>query len=207
MAITYPLSLPSNGLRSISIRRQSRIGQTMSPYTGKIYKYPWALQRWWLFAELPPLKTREAAEAWVSTLIALNGKEGTFLACDTANPLPAGVATGTPLVKGASQSGYDLVTDGWTPGVTGILKRGDWLQLGSGANVRLHKVMLDANSNGSGEATLTLWPRLYSVPADNSAVVVTNPKGLFQLVSDDFEWSIDEARIYGLTFAAMGVWS
>lgn len=32
---------------------------------------------------------------------------------------------GTPLVNGASQSGASIVTDGWSSGVTGILKAGD----------------------------------------------------------------------------------
>jgi len=36
-----------------------------------------------------------------------------------------GVATGTPLVNGASQTGASLITNGWTNSTTGILKKGD----------------------------------------------------------------------------------
>lgn len=36
-----------------------------------------------------------------------------------------GVATGTPLVNGATQTGSTLATDGWTNSTTGILKKGD----------------------------------------------------------------------------------
>lgn len=151
--------------------------------------------------QLPPMG-RDAAEAWVAALVSLNGLEGSFLLGDTANTIPRGTATGTPLVKGGSQTGYDLVTDGWTAGVTGIMKAGDWLQLGSGSSSRLYKVMADANSNGSGEATLTLWPKLRSSPADNAAITISSPKGRFML-AQDIEWSIDEAKVYGLSFLAV----
>jgi hypothetical protein len=157
---------------------------------------------WMADVQLPPM-TRANAETWVAALASLNGREGSFLLGDTANTSPRGTATGTPLVNGAGQTGYDLATDGWTPNITGILRAGDWLQLGSGSTARLYKVMQDANSNGTGQATLTLWPRLRSSPADNAAITVSSPKGRFMLAMDGAEWSIDEAKIYGLSFTAM----
>lgn len=91
-----------------------------------------------------------------------------------------GVATGTPLVNGASQEvlytavkdtyQQTLVTDGWTNSVTGILKQGDVFTI---ANVyavnpvtkaklpflRQFVVKADANSGAStGPATLTISP-------------------------------------------------
>ncbi len=106
------------------------------------------------------------------------------------------------LVNGASQTGYDLVTDGWQASQTGIMLAGDWLQLGTGNTSRLYKVMADANSDASGNATLTLWPKLRSSPADNDAITVSSPKGRFML-AQDIDWSIDEAHIYGLNFSAV----
>lgn len=106
------------------------------------------------------------------------------------------------LVNGASQTGYDLITDGWLASQTGILKAGDWLQLGTGTNARLYKVILDVDSNSSGQATLTLWPKLRTSPADNQAIIVSSPVGKFMLATEH-EWSIDEAHIYGMSFSAM----
>ena len=199
MPISYPLTLPTTPTaRSITISKRSVVGVAASPFTLQAQTYAWSGQAWIASVQLPPM-LRAEAEAWLAKLISLNGAEGSFLLGDTANKTARGTATGTPLVKGASQVGYDLITDGWTNSVTGILKAGDWLQLGAGSTARLYKVMADANSNGSGEATLTLWPKLRSSPADNAALVISSPMGRFMLASD-IDWSIDEAKVYGLTF-------
>jgi hypothetical protein len=105
-------------------------------------------------------------------------------------------------VNGASQTGNELVTDGWTNSTTGILKAGDYIQLGSGSSAQLYKVLDDVNSNGSGQATLTIYPDLRSSPSDNAAITVSNAKGVFRLVGGQQAWDINEASIYGMTFAA-----
>lgn len=210
MPVTYPLSLPSNGIRRMTWRRRSVVGQARYVFTGKRQVQPWAGQWWEVDVDLPPMK-RPDAEAWVAFLTALNGVEGTFLLGDSANRLPrdGGFSTGGVgyggLVRGGGQTGTDLQTDGWQINRTNIMSAGDWLQLGTGANARLHKVLQGANSNASGEATLLIWPALRTSPADNSAVVVQNPVGLFALADNAQEWSIDEARIYGLSFSAVEV--
>lgn len=202
MAITYPIALPvSPTLRDITLAPRSVVGVASSPFTLQAQSYAWAGQIWQASCRLPPM-SRDQAEGWVAALVSLNGLEGSFLLGDTANVVPRGVATGAPLVNGGGQSGYSLNTDGWTPSVTGILKAGDWIQLGSGATARLHKVLVDADSNASGQATLEIWPRLRSSPADNAAVVINAAKGRFRL-AEPIEYSIDEMKIYGLSFEAV----
>jgi hypothetical protein len=146
---------------------------------------------------------RDDAEQWVAWLVSLRGSLGTFLLGDPRNCVPRGVATGTPLIKGGSQTGGTINIDGATSGVTGWLKAGDYVQIGSGGTARLHKVLQDANSDGSGNVTLELWPHLRTAPADNAAVTVSSAKGLFRLASNEQAWSINEASIYGITFSAM----
>lgn len=85
---------------------------------------------------------------------------------------PRGVATGTPLVNGASQTGSSLITDGWTVSVTGIMKRGDILKLNGHSKV--YMVTDDANSNASGQATINISPALIVSPADNESVIVNS---------------------------------
>jgi len=202
MAITYPLSLPSN--RQISRVRLNAIdivGLSQSPFTASQQVYRYQGQYWEADITLRPM-SREEAEYWISFLLKLNGQYGTFLLGDPNGATPRGVATGTPLVKGASQTGNELLTDGWTSGITGIMKAGDYIQLGTGANARLYKVLDDVNSDGSGNATLTIYPDLRSSPSDNAPIVVNNAKGNFRLNSAQTSWDITEAQFYGITFGA-----
>lgn len=119
-----------------------------------------------------------------------------------------GAYAGTPLVAGADQNetyanakntnSQTLVTDGWSNSVTGVLKAGDVITLagvfamnpvpGEGATGKLQMpylqefvVLSDADSSGSGEASLTISPAIITsgpyqtvsaAPADNAAITV-----------------------------------
>lgn len=203
MPITFPISLPASPKpRRIEIEQRSVVAVGRSSFTlhEVVQKNPG--QAWALNVQLPPMK-RSAAEDFIAALISLNGAEGTFLYGDHAGAVPRGIATGTPLVSGAGQSGTALVTDGWTASQTGILKANDWLQLGSGATTRLHKVLTDADSDGAGAATFDIWPALRESPADAAPIVVNDTRGRWRLDSTGQRWNVDEALIYGLAFRAV----
>jgi len=68
-----------------------------------------------------------------------------------------------------------------------------------------HMITEDVNSNGSGLATLTFVPALRTSPADNAAIVVNNPKGLFRLMDNTFAWSVDPGPLYRFSFQAVEV--
>ncbi len=201
MAITYPLSLPNANIAKVRMVANDIVGVSQSPFTAAQQVYRYTGQFWEADITLPPMK-RADAEYWISFLMKLNGPYGTFLLGDPNGQTARGVATGTPLVNGAGQTGNELITDGWTNSTTGILKAGDYIQIGTGLTSRLYKVLDDVNSNGSGAATLTIWPDLRTAPADNAAITVANPKGLFRLNSAQTTWDINEASIYGMTFGA-----
>lgn len=202
MPISYPLSLPTTaGIMRVRLVANDVVGVSQSPFTAVQQVYRYTGQFWEADITLPPMK-RADAEYWISFLLKLNGPFGTFLMGDPNGATARGAATGTPLVNGAGQTGNELVTDGWTTSTTGILKAGDYIQLGTGATSRLYKVLDDVNSDGSGNATLTLWPDLRSAPADNAAITVSNTKTTFRLNSAQTSWDINEATIYGLTFGA-----
>ena len=202
MAYTYPLTFPSIGIKSINIRAQTIVGASVSPFTGQQQVYRHQGQWWEMEVTMPAMK-RDDAEQVASFLLKMNGRFGTFLLGDPANLLPRGVGTGTPLVAGADQTGDSLLTDGWTVSTAGILKAGDWIQLGTGSATRLYKVLDDVNSDGGGAASLNLFPNLRQSPADNSALVVSSPKGQWRLSANETSFAIDEASIYGITFACV----
>lgn len=103
-----------------------------------------------------------------------------------------GIATGTPLVNGASQTGANLVTDGWTASQTGILKQGDVFTIAGVYHVNpISKVSTgvlqqfvataDCNSDGVGNSTVPISPSIVTSgpyqtvsgsPADNAAITV-----------------------------------
>lgn len=104
-----------------------------------------------------------------------------------------GVITGSPTVNGASQgtstgwaASTALITTAWTASTTGIVKRGDRLQI---ANVfavhsetkatlpflRTFTVAADANSAGAGATTITLNPAIiYGGPYQNVSASPAN---------------------------------
>jgi hypothetical protein len=203
MTISYPLALPTHtGFAQIELRATNAVAYARSPFTfaGQAFAYPG--QMWQADITLPPMK-RADAEQWVAWLLSLRGQLGTFLLGDPNGATARGAATGTPLVNGASQTGGSLVIDGAATSVTGWLKAGDYIQLGSGSSARLHKVLADASSDGSGNVTLDIWPHIRTAPADNATVTVSSAKGLFRLSSNEQAWSVNEAAIYGMTFGAM----
>lgn len=177
------------------------VGAVQSPFTAKQQIYRYTGQFWEADITLPPMK-RPDAEYWISFLLKLNGPYGTFLLGDPNGATPRGVATGTPRVNGAGQSGGDLITDGWTPDTTGILKAGDYIQIGVDSQADLYKVLDDVDSDASGNATLTVWPDLRTSYANDTIIYTQNTKGLFRLTSSQAGWDINEASIYGLTFGA-----
>lgn len=201
MAITYPLSLPT-GLRQIRITPIAVVSESRSPFSLKSQIQQHQGQLWQAEIAVKPM-TRASAEEWISFLLKLNGKYGTFLLGDPSGATPRGIATGTPLVNGASQTGNALITDGWTPSQTNILRAGDYIQLGTGSTSRLYKNLEDTNSDAGGNATLTLWPNLRSSPADNSAIVTSSAKGVFRLATNEMAYDISEAKIYGIAFPAI----
>lgn len=202
MAYTYPLTFPNIGIKAINIRAQTVVGASVSPFTGQQQVYRHQGQWWEMEVTMPAMK-RDEAEQIASFLLKMNGRYGTFLLGDKANTAPRGVGTGTPLVNGASQTGDQLVTDGWTPDTSGILKAGDWIQIGTGSASRLYKVLDDVTSNASGVATLNIFPSLRYSPADNSAITINSPKGQWRLAANETNFSIDEASVYGITFACI----
>lgn len=197
MSISYPLALPTvKTARRVTFRGRSAVAMSASPFTFTQQVY--AHQGEMLAADvaMPPM-SRADAEQMVAFLLALNGHEGTLTMGPPGYTTPRGTwSSGTPLVNGGSQTGRTLVIDG----ISGLTaKAGDWFQLGSGSSTHLHKVVQDLSGNGS----LEIWPRLRASPADNDALTVTSPKGLWRLASNDRSWDIELAMIYGISFSCI----
>jgi hypothetical protein len=99
---------------------------------------------------------------------------------------------GTPLVNGAAQTGSSLVTDGWAALAAARLKQGDVFTIANvfGVNPQNRQstgalqqfvVTADVSSDGSGNATIPIFPAITltgafqtvnALPADNAALTI-----------------------------------
>ena len=194
MAISYPLSLPTNvGMASIELRARNTVAVSMSPFTYKQQTHSYDGQMWEADVTLPPMN-RDDAESWVSFLMSLKGRAGTFLLYDPSARSARGTATAIN-VTGAV--GDDSLT---VNSYNGTLKAGDYIQLGAASDATLHKVLVDY----SGSGDLEVWPKLRKARSNVSAVLV-DASGLFRLASNETAWSVDNASFFGISFGATEV--
>ncbi len=202
MTIIYPLSFPSVGIISSSFRLVRSVSQSESPFTFAQQTYKHQGERWEGEVTFKPVRRADAAEIQ-AFLGELYGAYGTFLYGDPDFLVQGlrGSGGGTPLVKGASQTGNTLLIDGLTSATSNVYKKGDYFQLGSGTSSRLYMITQNINSNTAGEATLQFVPALRLSPSDNAAVTFAGAKGLFRASENTAQWDTDSAMIYGITFA------
>ncbi|WP_417624964.1 hypothetical protein [Paremcibacter congregatus] len=204
MTITFPLSLPAKpGVKAIRWREMTKVGVSVSPFTFQRQVQRGQGQAWAADITLPKIRDRAIVAEWQAFLLALNGSQGYFAMGDPDNFGPRGVATGSPVIDGADQIGQVLQTTGWTESVTGILKKGDCIGLGSGSTARMHKLLEDADSDSNGDAALSLWPRVVVSPANGSAIELDDPKSMFWLPDGIPERDIDRLGDMELSLRVM----
>ena len=191
MALNYPLSTPTTiGIESIELRAVNAVAVSQSPFTYKQQVISHGGQKWEASVTIPSVHRDKAAE-WKALLVGLRGQVGTFLLGDPDYATPQGTVSSCTLTGNAGDEAVSVV-------MTGTLKAGDYIQLGSGSSAKLHQVLLDQDGDGS----LEIWPSLRSDYA-GATVVFNNPKGVFRLSNNVTSWSINNASIYGISFEAV----
>jgi len=141
--------------------------------------------------------TASQAGAWIAFMCSLNGAKGTALVPEPDRTAALGVATGTPIVDGGSQTGNVLLTKGWTGNTAGILLAGDYIQVGS----YMYMVLKTVASETGGSASLDIMPALRSSPTASASITTSNVKTLMRLSTNEMAWSTDELKHYGLSMS------
>ena len=195
MALTYPLATPTTiGIESIELRAVNSVAVSQSPFTYKQQIISHGGQKWEASVNIPSVHRDKAAE-WKAMLVGLKGQYGTFLLGDPDYATPQGTVSACELTGTAGKDSVTVV-------MTGTLKAGDYIQLGSGINSKLHQVLQDQSGNG----TLEIWPSLRSTYTDATVFFgdgTTAPRGVFRLATNMTSWSINNASIYGISFEAV----
>lgn len=110
----------------------------------------------------------------------LNGKEHR-VRLPIFNRQTRGAYGGSPVVDGAGQSGNALNIRGGSNNITDWAKAGDIFRWGGS----LHIMTTDADTDGTGDATLNFVPEIRNSPADGATIFIgtDNPTGIFILNS------------------------
>lgn len=191
MALSYPLATPTSiGIESIELRAVNAVAVSQSPFTYKQQVISHGGQKWEASVNIPSVHRDKAAE-WKAMLVGLKGQAGTFLLGDPDYATPQGTVSSCVLTGDAGDDNATVV-------MTGTLKAGDYIQLGSGSSAKLHQVLLDQD----GDGTIQIWPSLRSTYS-SATVVFNSPKGVFRLATNMTSWSINNASIYGISFEAV----
>jgi hypothetical protein len=191
MALTYPLDTPTSiGIESIELRAVNAVATSQSPFTFKQQIISHGGQKWEASVTIPSVHRDKAAQ-WKAMLVGLKGPVGTFLLGDPDYATPQGTVSSCTL---SGEVGSDVAT----VTMTGTLKAGDYIQLGSDSSAKLHQVLSDRNGDGS----IDVWPSLRSDYTDE-AVTFNSPKGVFRLSNNVTSWSINNASTYGISFEAV----
>jgi hypothetical protein len=201
MSLSFPITVPSGsnqGVTSVSWLEENTMVIKESAYSKVRQVQNWGGERWRINVAVDPMD-RANAQAWMAFLSALRGGYGTFLFGDPVMRAPlAGAPSGTPLVKGAGQVGYQLAIDGCTPSGL-VLSAGDFFEVAN----RIYRSEVDVTADGSGEATIDIWPHARS-PLDNAPLVFTDWRGLFFLDTITTETTTTtKAGVWPINFSAV----
>jgi len=195
MTISYPLTFPTSPKPKLAtVTARTIVGTSESNFTYSTQKQVHSGQRWEMDLVMPTMTDAEAGQ-WLGFLLSLNGVEGTVMVPEPDRTSTQGVGTGTPKIDGGGQTGSNIETKLWTASTTGILLAGDLIQIGN----YMYMVLVDVDSDGSGDATLDIFPNLRTSPTDSDDIVVSDCKTLMRLASNEMKWSTDKLKMYGLT--------
>ena len=132
--------------------------------------------RWQSDVTLAPM-TMASARPILSWLEDVQAHGYFFKLGDVEAATPQGVATGSPVLHGAQQTGSTLTTRGWIASTSDILKAGDFIQIGD----ELKRVVSDVASDTSGEAQINITPPLRGSYADGTSLELLDTGALMRL--------------------------
>lgn len=169
--------------KSIEWSLGDTVAASRSPFSLQQQIYNWGASILRASLSYQPMNNAQA-RSWVAFLMSLQGIANIFQFGDPLNTAPQNPGAVAGSVTGSGQTGYVLNTSssGLTPG--------DWFQLG----LRLHM----ATSVAGG--VLGIWPQIRESPVNGTNLVIQNTKGLFRLTKNERKYSVNDAKVYGITF-------
>lgn len=129
-----------------------------------------------------PLARLRDLEAWHAAMGGLAGR--TYAGPQYFDAAQGGWKDDSPQVDGAQQLGTSILVNNLTANQVGWIKKGDYMSWDTAAGRELHVATADADTDGSGFATVQIAPpQRVSVPA-NTAITLTKPTCIMGLQDD-----------------------
>ena len=195
------IALPNLKFKDIKLTQTNTVAVNTNPWTRQQQVYDFQAGWWEADITLPPMKATVARQ-WFAFFSECRGQANVFAIGDPICAAPCGQPHGTPVVNGTGNTGYSLATRGWTPSAPDVLMAGDYIQVG----YRLYLVTENATADGSGNATLAIWPQFRNLDSnvtDGTTVVTHGATGLFRLKENTLSWSTTGAKTYGFQFSVV----
>lgn len=193
-----PIDLPATpGPVDIAIR-QIDFGGTLKPgLGGPVQRINRNGNRFAIAVQLPPMKPIDA-RAWLAALN-LGVQQGVRWRLRQVELLPG--SPGNVRVSGGGQAGSTLAVTGANPNYP--FRLGQFFTLVHGGQRYLHQLAAPTNATSGGTATLTIVPPLRIEPSDSDVLEIGQPIVEGLLADNGFEWSIDRARLAGISFTIL----
>ena len=182
-----PLSFPSVGIQSMSMRLRRVVAVAESPFTLDTQVYTHQGARWEAEISLPPL-THAEAKSIEGFIVGLKGREGTFT---FGNPLDTSTLSDNTVSSAAIRAESFTLGSG-----TAAVSAGTYFEL----NSFLYCVTSD---KAAGATTLNFQPPLRSAVTSSLVIKYNLPTTTWRMSSNDVGWSINEASIYGFSFSCV----
>lgn len=180
-----PLTFPSVGITDLTMRLKRVVSVSESPFTLDTQVYTHQGARWECEVTLPPLTYTEAKQV-EAFIIGLKGRSGTFT---FGNPLHTSNANATlASAADARDETLDIAVGG------SAVDAGTYFQIGN-------YLYITTADKSAGAGTLHFQPPLKESIAISQACDFTQPKSLWRMASNDVGWSVNQASLYGFTFA------
>jgi len=182
-----PLSFPSIGIQSMSMRLRRVVAVAESPFTLDTQVYTHQGARWEAEISLPPL-THAEAKSIEGFIVGLKGREGTFT---FGNPLDTSTLSDNTVSSAAIRAESFTLGSG-----TAAVSAGTYFELNS-------FLYLVTSDKAAGATTLNFQPPLRSAVTSSLVVKYNLPTTTWRMSSNDVGWSINEASIYGFSFSCV----
>lgn len=138
---------------------------------------------------------RSVLQAFISKL---DGQTHRMRIRDYGSVRYGNASSGSPVVKGASQTGSTLLADGASLSTSAYFAAGDYISF----NNELHMVTADVDSDGSGNLAIPLAPPIRKSPDDNESIEYLAPYGVFMMTNTP-SWSTQSLYVSNITIEAI----